>query len=166
MSSAPVAATAAPIRQPRGPPADHTPPTQAQAFSPPEADLDSLRRSNTFSTPRHQPSASISSTPAGSSAFHGKASGTGRFKVVGRFRSGSLSSGDAAAAVGLARRGSGREAVRTEEVVVEDQDLEEGEGEGAGAGGGGMENGGNFAKGLSRQSSLPSRRCRSPSCWS
>lgn len=71
-----------------------------------------------------------------------------------QLRSGSLSSsGDITS--GLVRKGSGREGVRTEEVVVEDQDLEDGEGVGTG-----MENE-NFAKGLSRQSSLPSRRCKS-----
>jgi hypothetical protein len=65
---------------------------------------------------------------------------------MGRFRSGSLSSGDAGA--NLVRKGSGREAVRPEEAVVEDEDPETETTEGTG-----------FAKGLSRQSSLPSRRC-------
>jgi hypothetical protein len=68
---------------------------------------------------------------------------------MGRFRSGSLSSGDPN--VGLVRKGSGRDAVRTEEAVVEDEDYEEAENAGLGNE--------SFAKGLSRQSSLPSRRC-------
>jgi hypothetical protein len=73
---------------------------------------------------------------------------------MGRFRSGSLSSGDAGA--GLVRTGSGRTAVKPEEAVVEDEYLEDN--------GDGDENAGlgndSFAKGLSRQSSLPSRRCK------
>jgi hypothetical protein len=68
---------------------------------------------------------------------------------MGRFRSGSLSSGDAAA--GLVRKGSGRDAVRPEEAVVEDEGFDENEYAESGNDG--------FAKGLSRQSSLPSRRC-------
>jgi hypothetical protein len=60
-----------------------------------------------------------------------------------------LSSGDPG--VGLVRKGSGRDAVRTEEAVVEDEDFEETENAGLGNE--------SFAKGLSRQSSLPSRRC-------
>jgi len=146
MTSAPLAA---PIRQPRGPPSDASASQPAFALSPPAPDAESLRRANTFSTPRHQPSASVSSTPATTSAFHGQAKqNNGRFKVTSRFRSGSLSSGDAG--VNLVRKGSGREAVRTEEAVVEDEDPEEQQA--------GTEN---FAKGLSRQSSLPSRRCES-----
>lgn len=146
----------APIRQPRGPPSDHQPTGAAgggaQAFSPPEADADSLRRSNTFSTNRHHPSASVSSTPAATSAFHGN--GNSRFKVMSRqLRSGSLSSsGDLTS--GLVRKGSGRDAVRPQAVVVEDQVLEDGEG--GDYTGPGQDS---FAKGLSRQSSLPSRRC-------
>jgi len=143
--------SAAPIRQPRGPPSDTSTQPLAFSLSPPTADADSLRRANTFSTPRHQPSASVSSIPATTSAFHGAGhtNASGRFKGMGRFRSGSLSSGDAAA--GLVRKGSGREAVRPEEAVVEDEYLEEEETSGMGNEG--------FAKGLSRQSSLPSRRC-------
>lgn len=141
--------SAAPIRQPRGPPSDTSSQPLAFALSPPTADSD-LRRANTFSTPRHQPSASVSSIPASISAFHGAGQGNAsRFKGMGRFRSGSLSSGDAAA--GLVRKGSGRDAVRTEEAVVEDEDYEESEQVGLGNE--------SFAKGLSRQSSLPSRRC-------
>jgi len=68
---------------------------------------------------------------------------------MGRFRSGSLSSSDQG--VGLVRKGSGREAVMTEEAVVEDEGYEEIESAGFGNE--------SFAKGLSRQSSLPSRRC-------
>jgi hypothetical protein len=74
--------------------------------------------------------------------------------VLGRFRSGSLSSTDGGS--GLVRKGSGREGVRTEEVVVEDEVLETGDGDQEAVGGLGNEG---FAKGLSRQSSLPSRRC-------
>jgi hypothetical protein len=141
--------SAAPIRQPRGPPSDTSSQPLAFALSPPTADAD-LRRANTFSTPRHQPSASVSSTPATTSAFHGAGhTASGRFKGMGRFRSGSLSSGDPN--VGLVRKGSGRDAVRTEEAVVEDEDFEETENTGLGNE--------SFAKGLSRQSSLPSRRC-------
>jgi hypothetical protein len=141
--------SAAPIRQPRGPPSDTSSQPLAFALSPPTADAD-LRRANTFSTPRHQPSASVSSTPATTSAFHGAGhTSSGRFKGMGRFRSGSLSSGDPN--VGLVRKGSGRDAVRTEEAVVEDEDYEEAENAGLGNE--------SFAKGLSRQSSLPSRRC-------
>ena len=159
MSSAPLAAPMAPIRQPRGPPSD----SPSQAFSPPEADQDSLRRANTFSTPRHHPSSSISSSQAGSTAFHGRygsggnGTGGGRFKVMSRqFRSGSLSSSGQPS--GLVRTGSGREGVRTEEVVVEDQALEDGDEE-VTTPGTGNEND-YYAKGLSRQSSLPSRRCK------
>ena len=142
--------SAAPIRQPRGPPSDTSSQPLAFALSPPTADAD-LRRSNTFSTPRHQPSASVSSTPATTSAFHGAGHGaSSRFKVMGRFRSGSLSSSDQGD--GLVRKGSGREAVMTEEAVVEDEGYEEIESVGFGNE--------SFAKGLSRQSSLPSRRCK------
>lgn len=150
MTSVPLAA---PIRQPRGPPSDTSASQPAFALSPPTADADSLRRANTVSTPRHQPSASVSSTLATTSAFHGQAKGqqpnnNGRFKVIGRFRSGSLSSGDAG--VNLVRKGSGREAVRPEQAVVEDEDPEEEQQAGTES----------FGKGLSRQSSLPSRRCK------
>jgi hypothetical protein len=147
--------TSAPIRQPRGPPSESSSQPLAFALSPPAPDADSLRRAKTFSTPRHQPSASVSSIPSTTSSYHGhggagQGSASGRFKGMGRFRSGSLSSGDAAA--GLVRKGSGRDAVRTEEAVVEDE-VEETEAVGTESE--------SFAKGLSRQSSLPSRRCKS-----
>ena len=107
---------------------------------PPAADSEStLRRSNTVGNTRHQPSHSISSTPAASSAFHGNRAKSG----TSRFRSGSLSSGNGGDP-GLVRKGSGR-AVRKEEVVEES--IEEGTTETA-----------SWGKGLSRQSSLPSRR--------
>jgi hypothetical protein len=134
MSSAPLASI---IRQPHGPSSNGfgaAPPAQQTGSGPPTADAESaLRRHNTVSAPRHQPSASVSATPATSSAFHGS---------VGRFRSGSLtgSSPDP----GLVRKGSGR-AVRKEEAVLEA--TEEGTTEV-----------GSWGKGLSRQSSLPSRR--------
>lgn len=145
--------TSAPIRQPRGPPSDSSSQPLAFALSPPTADAD-LRRANTFSTPRHQASASVSSIPSTTSSYHGhggagQGSAGGRFKGMGRFRSGSLSSGDAAS--GLVRKGSGRDAVRTEEAVVEDEIEETTE----------AVESESFAKGLSRQSSLPSRRCES-----
>ncbi|OCF37996.1 hypothetical protein I316_00220 [Kwoniella heveanensis BCC8398] len=146
MASAPVA----PIRQPRGPSANSfgapSPSPQSSSSGPPEADSESLlRRHNTVSTTRHQPSASISGNPAASSAFHGAKGRTG----VSRFRSGSLSSGTPDQ--GLVRKGSGRE-VRTERAVLEHQ-VEEGSS--------GMESG-TWGKGLSRQSSLPSRRVINP----
>nr|XP_018261549.1 uncharacterized protein I303_05987 [Kwoniella dejecticola CBS 10117]OBR83707.1 hypothetical protein I303_05987 [Kwoniella dejecticola CBS 10117] len=141
MASAPVA----PIRQPRGPSANSfgapAPPAQPHN-GPPAPDSDSLlRRANTVSTTRHQPSSSISTNPAASSAFHGSRAKSG----VNRFRSGSLSSGTSEG--GLVRKGSGRE-VRTQEVVPEGE-AEEGIS--------GMESS-TWGKGLSRQSSLPSRR--------
>ena len=142
MSVTPVAT---PIRQPRGPSTNafgSTTPT-----GPPQADTDSLRRSNTVSNPRHGVSASISSSAAGSSAFHGVRG----FKsnAGNRFRSGSLSSSGSAEGNGLSRKGSGR-AVQTQEVVIESG--EEGSPEIAQG----------FGKGLVRQSSLPSRKseCR------
>ncbi|WVF72871.1 hypothetical protein IAT40_007689 [Kwoniella sp. CBS 6097] len=146
MASAPVA----PIRQPRGPSANSfgatSPSPQTTSNGPPEADSESLlRRHNTVSTTRHQPSASISGNPAASSAFHGSKGRSG----VSRFRSGSLSSGTPDQ--GLVRKGSGRE-VRKEQAVPEHQ-VEEGSS--------GMESG-TWGKGLSRQSSLPSRRVVNP----
>ena len=127
-----------PIRQPRGPSANAFG-TTSPAPGPPTPDNDSLRRSNTVSNPRqHQVSASISSTPAASSAFHGaKFQGGG-----GRFRSGSLT--NPAPDPGLVRKGSGR-AVRKEQSVPESGEE-------------GTTETGNFSKGLSRQSSLPSRK--------
>lgn len=141
MSSIPVASI---IRQPHGPSANgfgaQPTTTTSTTTGPPTADIEStLRRHNTVSTTRHhQPSASISSTPAASSAFHGSKGSAGSF----RLRSGSLSSSNPDP--GLVRKGSGR-AVRKEEAVLES--TEEGTTE--------M---GNWGKGLSRQSSLPSRR--------
>ncbi|WVQ71938.1 hypothetical protein IAR50_001480 [Cryptococcus sp. DSM 104548] len=167
MSSAPVA----PIRQPRGPshnsfsstspPAPPTnkavtPPGGNITSGPPVADQDSLKRANTVSNPRHhQASASISGNPAASSAFHGptnsvsssNATGPGGRSRVSRFRSGSLSA--ALPDPGLVRRASGREVGK--EVVLESQ----GEGEN-------VEMGGQWNKGLSRQSSLSSRRGLNP----
>nr|XP_019044757.1 hypothetical protein I302_06670 [Kwoniella bestiolae CBS 10118]OCF23687.1 hypothetical protein I302_06670 [Kwoniella bestiolae CBS 10118] len=145
MASAPVA----PIRQPRGPsansfgaPAPASAQPQQPDNGPPAPDTESLlRRHNTVSTTRHQPSSSISTNPAASSAFHGSRMKSG----VNRFRSGSLSSGTSEG--GLVRKGSGRE-VRTE-VAVPEGEVEEGSS--------GMETS-NWGKGLSRQSSLPSRR--------
>ncbi|WWD02320.1 hypothetical protein V865_000359 [Kwoniella europaea PYCC6329] len=147
MASAPVA----PIRQPRGPSANSfgaPAPAQPQQPNngPPAPDSESLlRRHNTVSTTRHQPSSSISTNPAASSAFHGSRMKSG----VNRFRSGSLSSGTSEG--GLVRKGSGRE-VRTEDVVPEGEAEE---------GSSGMETS-NWGKGLSRQSSLPSRRAANP----
>ncbi|WVR00068.1 hypothetical protein IAU59_007210 [Kwoniella sp. CBS 9459] len=149
MASAPVA----PIRQPRGPSANSfgapssTP--QQSSNGPPEADSESfLKRHNTVSTTRHhQPSASVSANPAASSAFHGSKGRSG----VSRFRSGSLSSSSGAPDQGLVRKGSGRE-VRKEQAVPEHQAEE---------GSSGMENG-TWGRGLSRQSSLPSRRAINP----
>ncbi|KAL7422532.1 hypothetical protein Q5752_003180 [Cryptotrichosporon argae] len=131
----------APVRQPRGPPSD-------PSFGPPPADADSaLRRNKTVSAPRHGPSASLSSTPAGA----GAGAGAGRFGTGRAYRSGSLSSGSESGAglAGLVRKGSGRE-VRTEAAVQE-----------AEAEGTGMESG-SWGRGLSRQSSLPSRRGINP----
>ncbi|OXB35952.1 YTH domain family 2 [Cryptococcus neoformans] len=159
MSPAPVA----PIRQPRGPSTNSfsqaaSPPSSnpagnsgtAAVAGPPAPDTDSLRRANTVSNPRHQPSASISANSAASSAFHGVPSSaastsanTGRgVRGVSRFRSGSLS--NTLPDPGLVRRASGRKV--TKEVVLEN----EGEGEGIEAA--------SWGKGLSRQSSLPSKR--------
>lgn len=122
----------------------------AAVAGPPAPDTDSLRRANTVSNPRHQPSASISANSAASSAFHGVPSSaastsanTGRgVRGVSRFRSGSLS--NTLPDPGLVRRASGRKV--TKEVVLEN----EGEGEGIEAA--------SWGKGLSRQSSLPSKR--------
>ena len=146
MSSAVVAA---PIRQPRGPSANSFG-AEASPLTPgpPAPDSDSLvRRHNTVSNPRHQASASVSSTPAATSAFHG-----GRFRAatggVNRLRSGSLSSGSENG--GLSRKSSVK-AVLTEDVVIESGEE------------GTVEAGGSWGKGLSRQSSLPSRR-GGPSC--
>lgn len=130
----------APIRQPRGPSANPS----ADSFnppsnSPPTADQDAgVRRSNTIGSTRHQPSASISASAAASGAFHG---GKYRPGTQGRFRSGSLTNGNKEGSVNeggasLSRRPSGREV----EVVHEDQERE------------------GPSEGLSRQSSLPSRR--------
>nr|XP_019011532.1 uncharacterized protein I206_03632 [Kwoniella pini CBS 10737]OCF50313.1 hypothetical protein I206_03632 [Kwoniella pini CBS 10737] len=144
MASAPVA----PIRQPRGPSANSfgaPVPTQAHNGPPPPDSESLLRRANTVSTTRHQPSSSISTNPAASSAFHGSRAKSG----MNRFRSGSLSSGTPEG--GLVRKGSGRE-VRTQDVVPEGEAEE---------GSSGMETS-NWAKGLSRQSSLPSRRAANP----
>lgn len=157
MSHAPVA----PIRQPRGPSTNSfsqgASPTSSgtsgtvPVTGPPAPDTDSLRRANTVSNPRHQPSASISANPAASSAFHGvpsSAAGTSTnssskgTRGVSRFRSGSLS--NTLPDPGLVRRASGREVAK--EVVLEN----EGEGEGIEAA--------SWGRGLSRQSSLPSRR--------
>lgn len=138
---------AAPIRQPRGPSSNSfgTDPSPPPPSGPPTPDAEFLiRRHNTVSNPRHQPSASVSSTPASTSAFHGargfRAGGAG----VNRLRSGSLSSGSDGG--GLSRKGSGRSVVRTEDVVIESGEE------------GTAEIGGTWGKGLSRQSSLPSRR--------
>ncbi|WWC90642.1 uncharacterized protein L201_005578 [Kwoniella dendrophila CBS 6074] len=133
MASAPVA----PIRQPRGPSANSFgAPAPPSHDGPPAPDSESLlRRANTVSTTRHQPSLSISTNSAASSAFHGSRMRSG----PNRFRSGSLSSGTSEG--GLVRKGSGRE-VRTEEVLLETED----------------DQASNWGKGLSRQSSLPSRR--------
>jgi len=138
---------AAPIRQPRGPSSsssfgsDTSPPNAG----PPAPDSDSLiRRHNTVSNPRHQISASVSSIPGATSAFHGARFRTGT-GGVNRLRSGSLSAGSENG--GLSRKGSGRvAAVRTEDVVIESGEE------------GTAEVSGNWGKGLSRQSSLPSRR--------
>ncbi|ORY35506.1 YT521-B-like domain-domain-containing protein [Naematelia encephala] len=135
----------APIRQPRGPSTNSfgAPPPLP---GPPEADSEShLRRNNTVGSHRavsHKVSASISG-PAASSAFHGSKYNSG----VNRFRSGSLS-GTGPADTGLIRRPSGR-AVQTEEAVPEGGEETIGETTG-------------WAKGLSRQSSLPSRRGVNP----
>lgn len=140
--SAPVASI---IRQPLGPSSNGFGAQQTSnnstSMGPPPADAESaLRRHNTVSTPRHhQPSASISSTPAASSAYHGSKAPSGSF----RLRSGSLSSSNPDP--GLVRKGSGRASVRKEEAVIES--TEEGTTES-----------GTWGKGLSRQSSLPSRR--------
>jgi hypothetical protein len=140
MSNTPLASI---IRQPLGPSSvgfGAAPNLSGSSDGPPTADSDSiLRRSNTVGNTRHQPSHSISSTLAASSAFHGNRTKSG----TSRFRSGSLSSGNGGDP-GLVRKGSGR-AVRKEEVVEES--IEEGTTET-----------GNWGKGLSRQSSLPSRR--------
>jgi len=132
------------IRQPLGPSSVGFNTTSTVSINtsngPPTADSESmLRRSNTVGNTRHQPSHSISSMPAASSAFHGNRSKSG----TSRFRSGSLSSGNGGDP-GLVRKGSGR-AVRQEEVVEES--IEEGTTEVS-----------SWGKGLSRQSSLPSRR--------
>jgi hypothetical protein len=143
----------APIRQPRGPS------TNSFTSGPPQADTDSLRRAKSISntiTPsqRHGPSASISSTPSASSAFHGHGTGLTRSKfTAGRFRSGSLSSGAGGVgdgSSGLVRKGSGREAVRTEDPVIEAEESSPATETGNWGGWSG--------KGLDRQSSLPSRR--------
>ena len=136
---------AAPIRQPRGPSSNSFGSDSSLSSGPPAPDSESLiRRHNTISNPRHQPSASISSTPAASSAFHGA-----RFRAGGpgfyRLRSGSLSSGSESGSLG--KKVSGR-LVRTEDVVIESGEE------------GTVETGGEWGKGLSRQSSLPSRRGR------
>lgn len=147
-----------PIRQPRGPTPDSSFGTSTS--SPPEADTGShLRRnkststsstSTTFSS-RHQGSASIS-TPASSLAFHGRG-----------FRSGSLSSGSdldigngpgvgvgvGVGVGGLVRKGSGRDVKKS---VVVEENLEENMLDPAAS------TAGSWGKGLSRQSSLPSRR--------
>ena len=139
MSTTPLASI---IRQPHGPSSvgfGATPGSSGASNGPPTADYEStLRRNNTVGNTRHQPSHSISSTLAASSAFHGNKSKSG----TSRFRSGSLSSGNGDP--GLVRKSSGR-AVRKEEVVEES--LEEGTTEVS-----------SWGKGLSRQSSLPSRR--------
>ena len=141
MSSTPTT-VATPIRQPRGPSNTNT----FTSLGPPLPDVDSLRRSNTVSTPRHQGSASISSSAIGSSAFHGGM----RFKNgQSRFRSGSLSSSNVSAET-LVRKGSGR-AVQTQEVVIES-------GEEAAIPIPPTETGSGWGKGLARQSSLPSRK--------
>ena len=137
------AIVAAPIRQPRGPSSNSFGSDPSNTPGPPAPDSESLiRRHNTVSNPRHQPSSSISSTPAASSAFHGA-----RFKAAGpgsyRLRSGSLSSGGESGS--LSKKVSGR-LVRTEDVVIESGEE------------GTVETSGEWGKGLSRQSSLPSRR--------
>lgn len=175
----------APIRQPRGPP-NETSFQPTPSPGPPIAEPNSnLRRNKSTSTTinRHQGSASISSSPATISAFHGQAHGqtpslvgnsssSSSSNAIGGsrlgngargFRSGSLSSGSElvigaggfGGAPGLSRHGSGRE-VRKEEVVLEVQEET------------GIENS-YWGKGLSRQSSLPSRKgesCFRPCCHS
>lgn len=142
MTSVPLASI---IRQPLGPSSNGFGASGTTSSSgPPAPDAESsLRRANTVSTPRHQVSASISSVPAATSAFHGAGK-----SVTGssRFRSGSLSSSNPDP--GLVRKGSGR-AVRKEEAVMEStlEGHEEGVAEMS-----------SWGKGLSRQSSLPSRR--------
>ncbi|RXK42434.1 hypothetical protein M231_00424 [Tremella mesenterica] len=150
--------SAIPIRQPRGPSNNSfgSPAAAAVIISgdtslgPPTADVDSLRRSNTFNSPRHQTSASISSTPAASSAFHGNKTRGG----PNRFRSGSLTNTNANLGNdgGVVRRKSGRE-VHQEEVLVEEgptdnQDV--------------MKNAQWGKGGLSRQRSLPNRKGYKP----
>lgn len=138
---------AAPIRQPRGPSSNSFGSESSPCNGPPAPDSESLlRRYNTVSNPRHQASASISSTSAASSAFHGGRFRNGSVGLSNRLRSGSLSSGSDNG--GLSRKGSGRASVaaRTEEAVIESGEE------------GTMETGGSWGKGLSRQSSLPSRR--------
>ncbi|ORX38432.1 YT521-B-like domain-domain-containing protein [Kockovaella imperatae] len=135
---------ATPIRQPRGP-SNNAFGSPSPTPGPPAGDTDSLRRSNTVSNPRHGVSASISSSAAGSSAFHG----VRRFNSNSgmRFRSGSLSGSSSTEETnGLVRKGSGRAAVQPQEAVIESgeegsPDLNLG-----------------FGKGLTRQSSLPSRK--------
>ncbi|WVR07547.1 hypothetical protein IAU60_004589 [Kwoniella sp. DSM 27419] len=145
MASVPLA----PIRQPRGPSANSFGAPQTSSDGPPAPDSESLlRRHNTVSAPRHQPSASISANPAASSAFHGAGSRT-RSGGVSRFRSGSLSSGTPE--LGLVRKPSGRE-VRKEEAVPEHV-FEEGASALEALA---------WGRGLSRQSSLPSRRMVNP----
>lgn len=138
-SPTPYQAVSSIIRQPLGPSAGgFGAPSPTTSTGPPAADADSLRRSNTIGTHRtHHASASVSSTSAATSAFHGQ-----KGNPSSRFRSGSLSSGNNDP--GLVRKGSGR-AVRKEESVPES--VEEGTTE--------M---GSWGKGLSRQSSLPSRK--------
>ncbi|KAK4683442.1 hypothetical protein P7C73_g6822, partial [Tremellales sp. Uapishka_1] len=99
--------------------------------SPPPPDSE-LRRNKTV--PRHQPSASASSPSTVSSTL-----GTRLATGARGFRSGSLSTGSDA---GLIRRVSGREVS-----VVPEGEAEEGATEA-----------GHWGKGLSRQSSLPSRK--------
>ena len=128
---------ATPVRQPRGPSSNSFgAASPARTFGPPTPDTESLRRANTVSNPRHHASASISSSSAGSTAFHG------RFGASVRNRSDSLS-GHSDTPGELSRNSSVREVravLESTEEVMEDVEPS------------------HWGKGLSRQSSLPSRR--------
>lgn len=128
---------AAPIRQPRGPSEHSFGTAPAEPAGPPVPDSEALlKRNNTISTPRHHVSASISSASQASTAFHGAR----QSYTTSRFRSGSLSS--SGPDPGLVRKTSGR--------AVQDVVTEGGEE--------GTTESGTWGRGLSRQSSLPSRK--------